>query len=306
MPPFDSRKISLVFRPVLARSAGFVVVYNLLAWSLVYKMEWVDPAAFWLPADSVLALFLPMIFYCLAHFLFIRWPLRLLELETKGFDRERAIILLLSIAIVGSTGFIQVYLIRNAGSLSHLDTINQIDSLNPPRLCTVRHAYADFGHGRHDAFIREKTGRKPYLHFYYFLAMPLRNSEADTTASRPAAILGVCYKEDGNRDWSAPQRDSAFQAFLEWCKAKAERVNYSEFAYLRQRWTDDESIYRSLLSDSNVDTHAVPVYRAFQKPLGWWGMNLLLISLMVFVVGQALVLLAILVIPFNHQFLTDW
>ena len=218
-------KTKAIYVPFLLISVGFLVLYSLLHWLLIFRMGLAtideDLLNFWLP------LILPIV----PISVWLRPQLR--GLVFKKTAHQVDYFMVAAVVVAGPTIIAQVYLVTAVGKLTHLDRISQIQSAPVTRYYSVDNFFCDKSRAGLNVTV-SSNGRSPTLTVKAFFVSPLRDRADNLIRSTDDVWIGINYQtEISNRIFdSTEQKNQQYKAFVEDSVSKFNKLDLHSFSYM--------------------------------------------------------------------------
>lgn len=219
-------KIRLIYIPFLLILLGIGLVYTFLNWLLIIKLELFSLK------ENVVNLWLPMALSWAPILIWLRPRIKLLRFETdKGLF---AFYLFTWMAIMAPTLIAQEYLQTATGKLTALENISQFDKKTSTRYYTIQQYFIDKAHMR-VRFNTTTSGRyNNNLNFTLYVAVPILDSEADTSKGNPVYWLCKIYSKTISNNLSGQKKTERYKEFMEKAQLEIDTTNFARFTYLEK------------------------------------------------------------------------
>jgi len=226
-----SDKLRLIFKPFVIIAIGFILTYTFLHWLLFIKMGIPlkeDIIKFWLPFG------LPWI----PILIWLRPRVKLLHF--KNDNAHFFYQFLACAAIFVPTLIAQEYLVTATGKLTELNSITELNHFAPTKYYTLKSYFIDKEKlGIYSAFdVSGKNNESFNMHIY--VAMPIFESEKDTSTNEPLAWYGVKYRKTISNRLEQNEKEAEYQEFANESQRDFDNKNISEFAYLDRIGNSDD------------------------------------------------------------------
>lgn len=255
-----TKKITLIYFPFLVISISFIVLYTFSNWLLIINTNTFsfreDIVRYWLPFG------LPWI----PVLIWLRPRIKLLKL----YDKQPMLYYFIAALAMGIPSFIaQGYIEKAAGTLTKLETINEIETSKPTKYYTLKHYYIDKRNAGVYSFynVSGKSGGNMNMHIYYVL--PIFSSEADTANSGCLAWIGVEYCENVTDRPKEKDKEESFKAFADESAMDFAQKDVSQFVYLDRVGNsyNSDGFKEALKSNPKYNPNHTSVFLAVNEPL---------------------------------------
>lgn len=222
------KKLRLIYLPFLVMTISFIVLYTFLNWLLFIKTNTFsikeDIVNFWLPFGLP---WLPVL-------LWLRPRIKLLKLTGGNGNLPFLYQFIAALAMAIPTIVAQEYIEKASGTLTKLETINEIDNGEQTKYYTVKSFYIDKTNiGVHSAFdVSGKHNENFNMHLY--VVLPILGSEADTTNSRCLAWLGVEYSKKISNRLEEKEKEEKYKTFANESQKNFDNKDVNQFVYLER------------------------------------------------------------------------
>lgn len=257
-----TKKLRLIYLPFLVMTISFIVLYTLLNWLLFIKTNMFsikeDIVNFWLPFGLS---WIPVL-------LWLRPRIKLLKLRGGNGNLPFLYLFIAALAMAIPTIVAQGYIEKASGTLTTLETINEIDKGEQTKYYTVKKFYIDKANiGVHSSFdVSGKHNENFNMHLY--VVLPIFGSEADTTNSSCLAWLGVKYSEQISNRLEDNEKGEKYQAFANESQKDFDNKDVNKFVYLdRVGNTDDGDGFKEAVKNSpKYNSNNTSVFLAVNEP----------------------------------------
>lgn len=229
------KKIRIIYWPFLLLTISFIVLYTFLNWLLFIKIDAFsikeDIRNFWVPFG------LPWI----PVLIWLRPRIKLLKLTGGRGNLPFFYQFIATFAMSIPTIVTQGYMEKATGTLTKLETINELNKREQTKYYTVNYYYIDKTNiGVHSSFdISGKHNQDFNMHLFVVLPI-LVGSEAYKPNSRCLAWIGIEYSDQISNRLEAKEKDKKFQAFAFECQKDFDKKNINQFVYLDRVGNTDE------------------------------------------------------------------
>lgn len=257
-----TKKLKQIYLPFLVMTISFIVLYTFLNWLLFIKTNTFsikeDIVNFWLPFG------LPWI----PVLLWLRPRIKLLRLTGGNGNLPFLYQFIAALAMAIPTIVAQGYIEKASGTLTKLETINEIDKGEQTKYYTVKSFHIDKTNiGVHSSFdVSGKHNENFNMHLY--VVLPILGSEADTINSSCLAWLGVEYSEQISNRLEDKEKEEKFQAFANESQKDFDNKDVNKFVYLdRVGNTDDGDGFKEAVKKSpKYNSNNTSVFLAVNEP----------------------------------------
>lgn len=226
-------KINLLFIPFILTLLGLTVGYTFLHWILFIELE-----IFQLK-EIITKAFIPLGLTGLAAWFILRPRFKVLNLEAKRGNWRDFYSFILFLILTIPTIIAQEYMVSATGKLSELNSVNEINKVEPTKYYTIKNYYIDKNLiGVHSAFdVSGKYGNSLNMHIY--VALPIFEKASDTSKVEPAAWLGKEYTKTISNRLDPNEKEQEHKNFAKESQNDFDNNNFSDFVYLdRLRHSD--------------------------------------------------------------------
>ncbi|MEJ8757726.1 rhomboid family intramembrane serine protease [Pontibacter sp. H259] len=243
-------KLRLLFLPFILWSVGCTCLYTFLHWLLIIKTELLNLH------EGTIEFGLPVAFTALFIFLFLRKRINMLRLKTNSGDLPMLFMFIAWIALSIPVIIAQNYITTATGSLTKLQNISQLTSNNDAKYYTLQEYFIDKKGFLFYPSSETSSKYNRYLNFYLHAAVPILDSEADTTYEAPVkAWLGVNFTKQISNRLSSAEKEAAYQQFLKDTWREFTTKNLHQFKYLdKQSNSSDSDKYKLAIQESTFKT----------------------------------------------------
>ncbi|WKW45458.1 rhomboid family intramembrane serine protease [Myroides sp. JBRI-B21084] len=257
-----TKKLRLIYLPFLVMTISFIVLYSFLNWLLFIKTNTFsikeDIVNFWLPFG------LPWI----PVLLWLRPRIKLLKLTSGNGNLPFLYQFIAALAMAIPTIVAQGYIEKASGTLTKLETINEIDKGEQTKYYTVKSFYIDKTNiGVHSSFdVSGKHNENFNMHLY--VVLPILGSEADTTNSNCLAWLGVEYSEQISNRLEYKEKEEKYQAFANESQKDFDNKDVNKFVYLDRvgNTGDGDGFKEAVKKSPKYNSNNTSVFLAVNEP----------------------------------------
>lgn len=219
-------KIRIIFIPTLLTLLGLIVVYTFLHWILFIQFK-IFPVK-----EMIIDFGIPVVLTGVASWIFLRPRFKVLRLEAKRGNWRDFYSFILWVILSIPLIIAQTYVITASGKLTELNSINEINTLEPTKYYTIKHYYIDKKRiGAHPSFdVSGKYGQDFNMRIY--IAMPILESASDTLNSECLAWLGIDYYKRISSRLEPSEKEEKYKEFALSSQNDFNKKNVSEFSYL--------------------------------------------------------------------------
>jgi rhomboid protease GluP len=262
-----SSKFRFIFLPTLFTLAGLIFGYTLLHWAFIINLELLSIKEF------VTNFGVPMGLAGLAAWFIVRPRLKILNLEVKRGNWKDFYTFILWIVLLLPTIIAQEYIVSASGSLTELNSINDINQSELTKFYKLKNFYIDKKVvGVHSAF--DASGKyNQDLNMHLYVAMPIFGVAADTANNHCIAWLGVEYKKTISNRLEEKEKEELYQQFTNESQQDFDKSDFSNFVYLDRIGGSDkrdgllEAIKKNQLYEPS-EILLIPVHESFEKRNG--------------------------------------
>ena len=256
------KKLKLIYLPFLVMAISFMLLYTFLNWLLFIKTNTLsikeDVINFWLPLG------LPWI----PVLIWLRPRIKLLKLTGGNGNLPFLYQFIAALAMAIPTIIAQTYIEKATGVLTKLETINEINNVEPTKYYAVKKYFIDKTNiGVHTSFdVSGKHNEDFNMHLY--VVMPILCSEADTSNSNCLAWLGLEYAERISNRLEDREKEEKYQAFANESQQDFDKKEVNQFIYLdRVGNTADGDGYKEAVKKSpKYNSNNPPIFLAVNTP----------------------------------------
>lgn len=257
-----TKKFKLIYLPFLVMSISFIVLYTFLNWLLFIKTNTFsvkeDIVNFWLPFA------LPWI----PVLLWLRPRIKLISLKGGNDNLPFLYQFAAAMAIAIPTVVAQGYIEKASGTLTKLETINEIDKGEPTKYYTVKNFYIDNTKiGVHSSF--DASGKyNENFNMHLYVVLPILGSVADTANSSYLAWLGVEYSKQISNRLGDKEKEEKYQAFENESQMDFDKKDFNQFVYLdRVGNTDDADGFKNAVKNCpKYNPNNTSIFLAVNEP----------------------------------------
>lgn len=221
-----AQKLRHVYAPFLAVTAGFVAVYSLLAWALVYRSGWLkldeDLVTFWLPFGLP---WIPALSWL--------WPrIKLLKLETENGKLPGLYLFVAVATMVGPTILAQHYLSKMTATVSRFGEAAELVGRPATKYYFIERSCLQ-REGHQLDFASALTGKhQETLTFTISVAVPFCGRADALPDEAPPAWLALAFSEWMPASSGDDQKELRARAFATDAEARFGAMDLSAFTYL--------------------------------------------------------------------------
>jgi rhomboid protease GluP len=221
-----TQKLRYIYAPFLVVAAGFVAMYSVLAWALVYKTRLLNVD------EDLVMLWLPFGLAWVPGLLWIRPRIRVLKLETSKGDLPFLYLIVAVATMAAPTIQGQMYLSKATASITRLGEIPEIRRSPTTRYYSVeRPCLRREGHQFHWA--AETTGRhSEYLTHTITVAVPFCSEAGSTAAEAAPAWLGITFSKSIHQAYPEDEKERTARAFVKESDSAFKAMDLGAFTYL--------------------------------------------------------------------------
>ena len=176
-------KFRYIYVPFLLISVGFIITYTLLNWLLVIKTEILSIDSAYVEFGGAFVLpWIPVLIW-------LRPRMRILRLSDGSFVR----LIFATLAIAAPTMVAQHYIGKAAGGITHLEHVDQIDSVEKTRYYTFENISIDTSIYEMESRSEPRGKDDTELNIAVYSVFPFINPGGDSDASKNYHWLGVIH-----------------------------------------------------------------------------------------------------------------
>ncbi len=291
-----AKKLRLIYFPFILINVSFCVFYSVLNWLLFRSASTnhvrEDLINFWLPFGLAI---IPVLVW-------IRPAIKRLQLTGSNGKKPFIYLLIAVLTIAIPTIIAQDYLEKSLGTLTHLETINDIDKVPLSKYYELKRFHIDkTNSGVHTAFdVSGRRIRRFNMHQYFVL--PILETEADINEATCVAWLGIEYSEQINNTLSEKQKEKAFQAFVIRNQVDFNKRDVNQFIYLERigNSKQGDGFNEALRNSFKYSGNDPVLFRAVNKSFEDRAGNKFFWMLGAFGIGAAVWLILILIPKFDN------
>lgn len=257
-----TKKLRLIYLPFLVMTISFIVLYTFLNWLLFIKTNTFsvkeDIVNFWLPFG------LPWI----PVLIWLRPRIKLLNLTGGNGNLPFLYQFIAALAMAIPTIVAQGYMEKASGTLTKLETINEINNVEETKYYTLKSFYIDKTNiGVHSSFdVSGKHNENFNMHLY--VVLPILGSEVEATNSNCLAWLGIEYSQQISNRLEDKAKEEKYQAFANESQKDFDNKDVNQFVYLdRVGNTDDGDGFKEAVKKSpKYNSNNTSVFLAVNEP----------------------------------------
>lgn len=263
-----TKKLKLLYLPFLAMTISFIVIYTFLNWLLLIKTN-----TFSIKEDIV-NFWLPFILPWIPVLIWFRPKIKLIKLTGGNGNKPFLYQFVVALAMAVPTIVAQGYIEKASGTLTKLETINQIDKSAPTKYYSLKKFYIDKTNiGVHSSFdVSGKHSEQFNMHLY--IVLPIFERKADKINSNCLAWLGVEYYDHISNRLEQKEKEEQYEAFAKESQRDFDTKDVNQFVYLdRVGNTDDGDGYKEAVKKSpkynyNYTSVFLPINEPFENRTG--------------------------------------
>lgn len=226
-------KLNFVFKPFVLALIVLTIGYTFVHWLFFIELNLFSLK------KSIIGIGVPIVLSGVTAWLFLYRKLKALDLKASRGDWRDFYCVIAWIALTIPLIIAQEYMVTATGKLTELSSIKEINNFKLSKYYTLEsfHIHKN-GVGFHSAF--DVSGKhNEDFNMEIYIAMPIFESEKDTTDNDPPGWLCVKYRKTvGN--WLKPDKKEAeYRKFAEQCQRNFTYKDVSKFVYL-ERITDSD------------------------------------------------------------------
>lgn len=270
-------KLKLIYLQFLLIAVGFIAIYSLFTWLLVYQFPVLD-------LNETLTNFaLPFALPVIPAFIWL-WPrIKIMPLKTKNSDAQFVYFVLACLAISMPAIILQEYLQVASGKLTAIDNISQIHQKPLTKYYTIKNHFIDKQHVAVHRKAEASGKNNEHLTFYLYVACPILNTapkaDSDTAFKVPSAWLGILYRKSLSNNSSDEKKEAAYIKLGEEANEDFKKHDFDQFVYLDHIRNNDnrKGYYAAIQSTYQLNNAELVVLEAKNEPfearmggkLGW-------------------------------------
>lgn len=212
-------KLRIVFVPFISALLGLTVGYTLLDLLL---FTWLGVFH---PREELREIVLPVLLAVVVTFFYIAPKLKVLKLHSDFFHTFLA---LLGLAL--STIFAQKYGSAISGRQTMLWSVENLESGTPTKYYDLVGPRIDTTAQRYHATYKVVGRRANTLKMYFYVVMPIRDSDTNTLSHEPTLWLGAVYEDEVDMHESIETMERSYDAFVGLSQVRAGQDDFSHFA----------------------------------------------------------------------------
>ena len=237
-------KLRLIFRPFLLINVCLTVIYTMLHWLLVIRLQWFEPRE-----ENIRIWWIILLNFLVSHALLLP-RIRLLRLPGNFLLSFSLLYLVLS---VGATSipaiFYQSRLILRTIEVGFITDISQVKRQDKERYCDLGDGFV---HSSHTSTLDTNFTGTVLMpaKFQHFDVVPIYKHLSDTLHGIPAAWSGYIAEEEPDPSLSPQEKERAYQQFVEKNNRRSKkRSSVTYIGYLSQRQVEAERVPESHRKD---------------------------------------------------------
>jgi membrane associated rhomboid family serine protease len=257
-----SKKLRLIYFPFLVMTISFIVFYTFLNWLLFIKTN-----TFTVKED-IINFWLPFILPWIPVLIWLRPRIKLLKLTGGNGNLPFLYQFIAALAMAIPTIVAQGYIEKASGTLTSLESINQIDKQEQTKYYTLKNFYIDKSNiGVYPSF--DASGKhNEYFNMHLYVVLPILGSEADTVNANCLAWLGIEYSEQISNRLDQQEKEAKYQIFAKESQRDFDNKNVNLFQYLdRVGNTDDGEGFKEAVKKSpKYNSNNTSIFLAVNEP----------------------------------------
>ena len=293
-----TKKLKLIYLPILFTAGGYCVLYVFLNWLLFIKLHLFSEYEFVIDVIfSTVISWIPIIFY-------LKRRIKLLDIKKdESVDKVFNLMILIWLPVMFITVVSQNYLVRTTGKLTQLENINQITFQPSTLYYSLKTYYIDKSNiGIKTTF--EETGKlSQFLDMKIYVTMPILESPKDSINSNCLAWLGTVYKEQISNKLDQNEKEQKYQNFYCQSLRKFSNTDFNNFVYLRGigNSKDEDCFNQAVMESSKHNGNFNRVFLSVNEPFADRTGNTLIWLMIGFVLSALLWLFLTLRFKFDDE-----
>jgi membrane associated rhomboid family serine protease len=262
-------KLRYLYAPFLIVVAGFVAVYSLLAWALVYRTGLLNLD------EELVTWWLPFGLAWIPAWLWI-WPrIKVLKLETKKGKLHELYLWVAAAAMIWPTVQAQMYLSKMTGTTIRLSEVADISSRTSSKYYTVERPCLRREESR-THFAAELGRRQENVNYTISVAVPFCGKSGAPPGTVPPAWLALTFTTWTKSSNADGVKEATARRFAEESEATFKRLDLGGFKYLESLGPGDkrrgfETAIRKAYPEARVPVLLVPHMGALEERAGTEG-----------------------------------
>ena len=257
-----TNKFSLIYFPFLIITILFIGLYTFLNWLLFIKTNMFSIK------EDIVNFWLPFVLPWIPVLIWLRPRIKLLKLTGGNGNLPFLYQFIAALAMAIPTIVAQGYIEKASGTLTTLETINEIDRAEKTKYYSIKKFYIDKTNiGVHSSFdVTGKNNENFNMHFY--LVLPILAREADTINSTCLAWLGIEYFKQISNRLEDKEKEAKFEAFAIETQNDFDKKDVSQFVYLERVGNTDggDEFKEAVKKNSTCHSNNAPVLLAINEP----------------------------------------
>jgi membrane associated rhomboid family serine protease len=291
------QKLKILFIPFLIISFGFCIIYTLLNWLLLTKLQLFSVK------EIIVEFGIPFVFPAIPILFYLRQRLKILNLErSNGKSLNDFYIFILWFAIAVPTLIAQSYLKNSTGKLSQIENVSQISKQEQTKYYKIKRFYLDKSTiGVHTSF--EVTGKyNNDFNMTLFVVLPIFDKKSNTSNTACKYWLGVKYHNRISNKLEEKEKENEYKQFLKESQDDFDRKDLTDFVYLERVGNSDigdgykEALKKCTKFNSEGSTIFISNNEPFEKRNG----NTFAWLIGTFLIGTIIWLIMILIPKINE------
>ena len=256
-----SKKLKLIYLPILLTAVGYCVLYTFLHWLLFIKLHLFSVKEIYINfIIPFTIIWIPILFY-------LKRRIKLLDIKKKG-DRVFGFLFIIWVPIALITMFAQPYIVKATGKLTQLENIYQITNHQSTKYYTLKSYFIDKNNiGVQTAYkVIGKHNENLIMNIY--VVMPIFKSQKDTLNSYCLAWLGTNLGTTISNDLDQNEKEKIFTEFYYNSMMKFRNMDFNKFVYLDRVGNSEEgdSFKQAVLKSSKYNGNFNQVFSSVNEP----------------------------------------
>lgn len=219
-------KLKIIFIPTVLSLLALSIVYTFLHWILFIKLN-----LFGLK-EIVTNFGIPLALTGLTTLFILRPRLKILDVETEKGSWRDFYSFIVWVSLTVPLIIAQEYIVTASGQLTELNSVAELSKKEQTKFYSVKNYYIDKKRiGIHSAF--DASGKyNENFNMHIYVALPIRESEADTLKPECGVWLGMEYKKQISNSLDDAEKEKLYNEFARQSQIEFDTADVSKFTYL--------------------------------------------------------------------------
>lgn len=255
------QKLRYIYLPFALVSIGFLVVYSLINYVFIIRLEWIRIDSF------VIEFIAPFVLSYACVYYLLRNSIKQLVIKNPTNDYFR-LYLVIAIMVCAPCIPAQLYLSTATGKLTTLQKSSQIYQLPPTKYYRIQQLVLNKSKTTFYNSIDVSGKHNQYLNFKIYCTLPILDKAQDSTSNNTSVYLGYVFQKQISNRLSDAEKESAYKRFLRDSQHQFDSIDYTKYNYLERltKQISTKGYYSAMNQNSHFSLNEKVVLIRHQTP----------------------------------------